>query len=209
MKSDKPSKALVRAAKAAGVELHVPTKQKKGESLLDYRCRDWGIPKVTFQPIDNNVVVWRLPPLQLSAGGLVIPSDHQSPHVKGILLAMGPRARDTLASNGIEEGHIVIFGRFAGWEADDHTPESMRHNKILMIKDKDIIGSDDLARQMREGKLKIVQDTDGRHKLAKVSTPDKLLPAVTSRKEKLEALAERSSNPHEAAAARRAAERMR
>jgi co-chaperonin GroES (HSP10) len=204
-KTEKPSRALVRAAKAAGVELHCATKRKKGESLLDYRCRDWNIPKVTFQPVDNNVIVWRLPPLALSAGGIVIPEDQQSPHVKGVILAMGPRARDTLVSNGIEEGHIVVFGRFAGWEAHDNRPEMARHNMILMIKDKDIIGSDDLKADLEAGKLRIVQDTDGRHKLAKVKT-DKLLTAKESRKEKLERLANGTSNPHEAAAARRAAE---
>ncbi|HYE97430.1 MAG TPA: co-chaperone GroES family protein [Planctomycetota bacterium] len=207
-KTEKPSKALVRAAKAAGVELHMPSKRKKGESLLDYRCRDWNIPKPTFQPIDNNVIVWRLPPLALSAGGIVIPESDQSPHVKGIVLAMGPRARDTLASNGIEEGHIVIFGRFAGWEAHDNRPEYARHNQVLMIKDKDIIGSDDLKAEMEAGRLRVVQDTDGRHKLAKVQS-HKLLPAKESRKEKLERLANGTSNPHEAETAKRLAKEMR
>lgn len=207
MATTKPSRALVRAAKVAGVELHVATKRKRGESLLDYRCRDWSIPQVTFAPIGDKCIVWRLPPLALSAGGIVIPEEHMSPHVKGILLAMGPLAMDELAP--IEVGHVVIFGRFAGWEHDDVTPEHMRHNRILEVRSKDINGSDDLKADLEAGRIRIVKDTDGRHKFARV-VPRKELPPKPKavQREKLERLANGTTNPHEADAARRAAERL-
>ena len=204
---EKASKALIRAAKVAGVDLHVPTKRKKGEGLLEYRCRDWSIPQWTSQPIGDKCIVWRLPPLELSAGGIVIPEEHQSPHVKGILLAMGPAAMDELAP--IEVGHIVVFGRFAGWEHDDPTPEHRRHNRILEIRSKDINSSDDLRQMMAKGEIKIVKDADGRHKFARVLPQSKALPPKQSRREKLEALANGSNNHHEAAAAKRAAEALR
>lgn len=206
----KPDKQLVKFAKQLGIELKKETPRKKGETLLQWRQRCWAIPQLTSAPIDNQVIVWRLPPLQLSPGGLVIPETEQSPNVKGVIMAMGPRAMDTLRSNGIEEGHVITFARFAGWELHDNTPEHMRHNQILIIKDKDVLGSDDLKRLLDAGKLTYVQDTDGRYKLAKVNTP-RALPGNNGRKQiegkkrKLLALASGTTNPHEAETARKLA----
>lgn len=164
--------------------------------LLEKRCKEWGIDPPTFQPFDNNCVVWRLPPLKESKGGIIIPEDARSPHVKGLLLAMGPRAMDVLKSNGIEEGHVVIFARFSGWETSDKTPERDRHNQILMLKDRDIIGSDDLKQELLEGRAKYVLE-NGRYCLQR-----KLL---GGRKEKLLALAASTTSQAEAETARRIA----
>lgn len=206
MKKIKPSTALMKAAKTAGVELHRDERRKKGESLLEWRKRCWGIPNHTFQPIDNQVVIWRLPPLRLSAGGLIIPEDQQSPNVKGVILAMGPRAMDLLYSNGIELGHIVLFARFAGWEPHDNTPEYARHNQVLIVKSTDINGSDDLKALLDSGKMTYVKDEDGRFKLAKVKKRREL-PSL--RKQKLLALANGTTNTHEADTARKIAGQTR
>lgn len=154
---------------------------KKPETLLQQRMKQWGVEAVTFQPMDDNVVVWRLPPITETAGGLVIPLEHATPHVKGLLLRMGPRAMDILKSNGIDEGHYVLWARYAGWETNDDTPESRRHSRVLMIKARDIIGSDDLAADLKSGRAKYVKGDDGRWRLER-----KLL---NGRKEKLLALA--------------------
>jgi co-chaperonin GroES (HSP10) len=207
MKKTKPDKQLVKIAKDLGLKLNHDLPRRKDESMVDWRCRSWGIPKPTFQPIDDAVVVWRLPPLSLSAGGLVVPADNQSPHVKGILLAMGPRARDLLFGNGIELGHIVIFERFAGWEMHDNTPEYARHNQILFLNAKNIKGSDDLKAEMDAGRARYVQGEDGRHRLAVVETR-KLLPAQR-RKEKILAVAASTASEHEADTARKIAATMK
>lgn len=175
-------------------------KRVASEALLRKRCREYGIDVPTFQPIDDNVVVWRLPPLKESAGGLIIPEEHNTPHVKGLLLKMGPRAMDVLRSNGIDEGHIVIFARFAGWETTDLTPEHRRHNTILMIKARDIIGSDDLKAEIESGQAKYIKGQDGRWCLER-----KLL---GGKKEKLLALAAGTHSQAEAEAARRIASRI-
>lgn len=185
-----------------------PDARRDGESLLDWRSRIYEIPKIFGQPIDNNVKVWRLPPLTLSRGGLIIPEDAQSPNVRGVLLAMGPRAMDCLISNGIDVGHIVVFSKFAGWEreeniaAKDKTPEHRRHNHVLNLKDKDIIESDDLFDEIRQGHARYTKGVDGRYCLER-----RLLeaPKAERRKKKLLALANNAGTPEEAETARRIA----
>lgn len=165
---------------------------------LRLRCKEVGIEPPTYQPMDNNCVVWRLPPLKVTSGGIVVPEDAQSPHSKGILLAIGPRARDVLYSNGIEEGDVVIFARFAGWETPDRTPTKALDTEYLILKDRDIIGSDDLRVELSQGKAKYVLDTGtGRWCLQR-----KLL---SGRKQKLLALAASTTSPAEAETARRLA----
>lgn len=149
--------------------------------LLVQRAKEFGFEIPTFQPWDANCIVWRLPPISTSAGGLLIPEDHRSPHVKGVLIAAGPKAMDALESNGITLGHIVIFARFAGWETNDSTPEALRGNRILMIKDRDILGSDDLRVALENGAARYIRGDDGRHRLE--------VKLLNGRKEKLLALA--------------------
>lgn len=163
--------------------------KKKPETLLSKRCKEWGIEEPTFAPFDNNCVVWRLPPLKETKGGIIIPEDQRNPHAKGLLLAIGPRAMDVLHSNGIEVGHVVIFARFAGWETTDQTKEYAKGQQILMLKDRDIIGSDDLKKELDSGRAKYIQGEDGRHRLER-----KLL---SGRKEKLLALAASTHSPAE------------
>lgn len=165
---------------------------------LEERCREVGIEPPTYQPVDNNVVCWRLPPLTISRGGIVLPEDAQSPHIKGILISVGPRARDVLFSNGIEVGDIVVWARFSGWEFHDKTAKTERGTEFVVLKDRDILGSDDLAVEIATGRAKYVLDEKtGRHNLVR-----KML---TGRKQKLLALAASTTSQAEADTARRIA----
>jgi co-chaperonin GroES (HSP10) len=165
---------------------------------LKARCQEVGVDPPTFQPLDNNVAVWRLPDLEMSRGGIVVPAQHRDAHIKGILMAAGPRARDTLFSNGIQLGDIVIWARFAGWETHDKTAKTALNDQFVILKDRDIIGSDDLRVDLASGRAKYVLDpATGRHNLVR-----KLL---SGRKEKLEALAASTESRAEAETARRLA----
>jgi co-chaperonin GroES (HSP10) len=170
---------------------------------LEARCKEIGVDPPTFAPMDNNVVCWRLPPLEMSRGGIVIPSEHASPHIKGILMAVGPRARDVLFSNGIELGDIVIWARFSGWELKDKTVSAERADEFCVLKDRDILGSDDLAADLANGRAAYqLDDKTGRYCLTR-----KML---GSRKvQKLRALAASTTNPHEAETARRLADEIK
>lgn len=165
---------------------------------LEERCKEVGVDPPTYQPIDNNVVCWRLPPLMVSKGGIVIPEEHASPHIKGILMAVGPRARDVLFSNGIEVGDVVVWARFSGWEFHDKTAKTERGSEFVVLKDRDILGSDDLAVELAKGRAKYVLDEKtGRHNLVRKM--------ISGRKQKLLALAASTTSAAEAETARRIA----
>jgi co-chaperonin GroES (HSP10) len=167
---------------------------------LELRCKEVGVDPPTFAPTDNNCVVWRLPDLSVSRGGIVIPAGHRDAQIKGILMAVGPRARDVLFSNGIQLGDIVIWARFSGWELKDRTTSAELINEYIVLKDRDILGSDDLAADLATGKAKyILDEKTGRHLLL----PSK---QINGRKQKLLALAASTTSPHEADTARRIAE---
>jgi co-chaperonin GroES (HSP10) len=164
--------------------------------LVKKRCQEYGIPMPSYWPMDNNCLVWRLPPMTVTLGGIVVPDDAKSPHIKGILMSMGPRAMDVLRSNGIEIGHTVVFARFAGWEAHDHTTSQSLEAAYIILKDRDIIGSDELREELATGKATYVLE-GGRYNLSR-----KLL---GGRKEKLLALAASTDSKAEAETARRLA----
>jgi co-chaperonin GroES (HSP10) len=164
--------------------------------LLKKRCIEYGIPMPSYHPMDNNVLVWRLPPMGVTRGGIIVPDDAKSPHIKGILMAMGPRAMDVLKSNGIEEGQTVVFARFAGWEAHDHTMSQSLEAAFIILKDRDVIGSDELKEDLATGKAAYVLE-GGRYSLSR-----KLL---NGRKEKLLALAASTESKAEAETARKIA----
>ena len=193
---------MSKALKLSAMESLYKAKPFYATEKLKLRCQEVGIEPPTYQPMDNNCVVWRLPPLTMTKGGIVVPDDAQSPHSKGILLAVGPRARDVLYSNGIEEGDVVIFARFAGWETKDRTPTKELDTEFLILKDRDIIGSDDLRVELSSGRAKyVLDDKTGRWCLQR-----KLL---SGRKQKLLALAASTSSAAEAETARRLAAETR
>lgn len=182
----------------------MPKKKPKPErdwypnDLLRERCEQYGIPMPSFWPPDNNCLVWRLPPVSVSRAGLIIPDNNQSPHILGILMAMGPRAMDYLRSNGFELGHTVTFARFAGSEQHDHTPDQVLEAQFLILKDRDLMGSVELRQDLASGRAQYVLQPDGRHCLTR-----KLL---NGRKEKLLALAASTDSKAEAETARRLAQ---
>lgn len=170
--------------------------------LLKKRMREFDVRDVTFAPIDDDVLVWRLPPLEVSGSGrLFIPQDAQSPHIKGLLMAMGPRAMDILVSNGIDLGHIVTWKRFAGSEFHDHTTKRKLEAEYIVLKARDIIGSDDLKKELDSGRAKYVRGADGRHQLQRQLGSEKV--------QKLLALAAGTTGPESETAARIADERQR
>jgi co-chaperonin GroES (HSP10) len=170
--------------------------------LLVERAKEYGYQIPTFQPRGSNVVVWRLPPIETTPGGLHIIADEQSPHVKGVLVAAGPVALDSFESEGITLGQIVIFKRFAGWEVNDQTPEALRACRILMISASDVIGSDDLREELESGRARLIKGDDGRHRLQ--------TGLLAGKKAKVLALAAHpSATPGEKAAAQAIAAKMK
>lgn len=178
-------------------------------SLLQQRAKQWGFEIPTTQPRGNVCCVWRFPPLsehkiEGTNRTLLIPDEHESPHVKGILVAAGARALEALESDGITLGHTVLWKRFAGEEMNDTKPEALRGMRLLWIQASDILGSDDLRDALESGKLDYTKDEKGKINLLASAIPGQRK-AISARKEKLLRLA---SDPAAAPAERDTARKL-
>ncbi len=182
--------------------------------LLAKRAKEWGYEVPTNQPRATVCVVWRLPPIHEhrvpgTTIDLMIPDEHDSPHVKGVLIAAGAQALQTLESEGITLGHIVQWKRFAGEEMTEATPEALKGQRILWLQASDILASDDLMSALESGKADYVKDDKGRLSLAADEIPgQKKTKQISGRKAKVLALAERGGTPAERDTATRLAARM-
>lgn len=70
-------------------------------------------------PLGDNVVIKRLEPEQLTAGGIVLPDSAQSKPRQGKVLSVGDGralANGTRAPHQVAEGDRVLFDHYAGSE---------------------------------------------------------------------------------------------
>ena len=83
---------------------------------------------------------------------------------RGVLVAAGLHALDTLRSHGIDIGHIVTFARLAPMRLPLLEVRGCRY-PILMVRDGDINGSEDLAKSIRSGECRYetMRDAKGIH----------------------------------------------
>jgi len=195
--------------------------------LLAQRAKEWGFEIPTNQPIGTKCMIWRLPPVhEHRVPGtditLVIPDEHDSPHVKGVLVSAGMKALEVLESEGITLGHIVQWKRYAGDEMQDHTEEALKGQRFVWVERPDIVASDDLRQALENGRADYVKGMDGKMNLrvtgdipgARLSLPEmkqakKAPKALSARKKKLLALAaDPSASKSERATARRIAARQ-
>lgn len=188
------------------------TKQKKKlETILDRKRREFGIPEFDSYPGGDTVIIWRLPPFEMSAGGIVIPQEAQNPNTRGVVLAVGADAMAAFDRKGYRVGHTVLFKKYAGWEHEDRlpmserTPEHKRACQILHINVSDILASDDLGEDVKAGRTRFIKDSaTGEYVIEQKRLPYELAEdKANARREKLRRLAGQSASPNEAANARR------
>jgi hypothetical protein len=78
---------------------------------------------------------------------------------RGVIVSAGLRALDSLRSNGMDLGHIVSFVRLSPWRL----PVDMIAGApvyVLILRDSDIVGSEDTAAALRAGGLVIEAKPD-------------------------------------------------
>lgn len=131
--------------------------------LLDARRLEYGIIDEAFnnQPVFDRIYVWQLPLHEeetFMQGGAIVKPDWMKARDKkttprGILVAAGLSALDTLRSHGIDIGHIVTIIAIAPWTLPIAIVEG-HWFELLMLRDGDIVGSDDLATTLRSGVVK-------------------------------------------------------
>lgn len=200
-----PKKQTTELAAQEKTNALAATNKWLSTGLLETRRKELGIPHFSTMPIGDNVNVWRLPPLEMSPGGIIMPEDAQSPNVRGIVVGIGRKARQWAEEEGIQLGSCVIFKRFAGWEHEENlnphqrTPEHKRFNQILHIKPSDVLDCDDLYMDFISGNARMHKNADGSFVLETKATPEDVAEDKQKRRrDKLRARAADASSPNEA-----------
>ncbi len=136
--------------------------------LLKQRIKEFDIPAAAMSryPLWDKVIVWQLDlKEEKTSGGLYIPevAKERVSH-RGVLLSAGLAALDRLYSYGVEPGHIVFFGRYAGQDEmvarrQAGTADDIR---ICVLSAAELNESEDLATALRDGSMSIKRE-DGEH----------------------------------------------
>lgn len=167
----KLSQSMLKHMSPAGA-LGLPT-------LLDERRLRYGIIDECFsvQVAYDRILVYQIEPVYAEGGkvGLIELTDKAKQGMKqeaprGVLISAGLGALDVLQSNGIDLGHIVHFCRVAPWRLpmamiDGHTIYS------IILRDSDIVGSEDLATKLRSGDAQVMRNMNGDHTLSWCGQP--------------------------------------
>lgn len=161
-----------RTANYKTAKMWVRQNQKPGvfglPPLLEERRLEYGIPDGAFkmQAVYNRILLWQIPDddSETYKGTSIIMTSRAQERERdiaprGIIISAGLSALDYLRSNGMDLGHIVSFVRLSPyeWRCDIVSTGIPQECKILQAGD--IIGSEDLAANLRSGKtvLKTVQ----------------------------------------------------
>jgi hypothetical protein len=140
--------------------------------LLDERRFEYAIPNGAFEhyPVFDKVYIHQITLQErktYSAGGAiykpeaVVASDRNTAP-RGIIVAAGLQALDSLRSTGVDIGHIVRFKKFSPFIQPVAEIKGVVLT-VMVIRDGDIISSEDLAREYHEKTISIVN-----------ASPDKL-----------------------------------
>jgi hypothetical protein len=138
-------------------------------SLLEERRKKYEIPEALYQPVFDRVLIYQVPTVESEtfastlnpgeASTLIRPEttkrreQRQSP--RGVIVAMGLKAKEILQDHGVDLGHIVWFARMAMWK---HEVDSSL-KEFAIIHAGEICGSEDLLTEMTVGGLTWRYDT--------------------------------------------------
>jgi len=137
--------------------------------LLEERRLQVGITDGAFcvQPYNDSVFVHQINRMdqETYAGtGIIMIADEkrrekeQTP--QGIVVAAGLVALDSLRMNGMDLGHLVTFCRIAPWRIQTDWIEGNSWEEVLVFRVGDIVGSTDLAENLRDGRVKVRFDPE-------------------------------------------------
>ncbi len=85
---------------------------------------------MNFQPLANRVLIEREEEVTTTASGIILPDNAKEKPLQGKVLAVGPDAKE----EGISEGDIVVFGKYAGNEI------TLDNKEYLILNSDDILG---------------------------------------------------------------------
>ena len=91
-----------------------------------------------FKPLGNRVVVEPIEQEEITAGGIVLPETAKEKPQQGLILSVGPGARD---ENGkriamdVAIGDKILFAKYSGTEV----PIKIDGKKLLILREDDIL----------------------------------------------------------------------
>jgi chaperonin GroES len=92
---------------------------------------------MAFRPLHDRVVVRRVDSEEKSAGGIIIPDTAKEKPSEGVIVSVGPGARDEagkIVPLDVKEGDRVLFGKWSGTEV------KLNGQDLLIMKESDIMG---------------------------------------------------------------------
>ena len=90
-----------------------------------------------FRPLHDRVVVRRVEEDSKTAGGIIIPDTAKEKPMQGVVVSVGPGARDEtgkLVPLEVKAGDQVLFGKWSGTEV------KINGEDLLIMKESDILG---------------------------------------------------------------------
>jgi len=92
---------------------------------------------MSFRPLHDRVVVRRVDSEEKTAGGIIIPDTAKEKPSEGVIVSVGPGARDDsgkVIAPDVKEGDRVLFGKWSGTEV------KLNGQDLLIMKESDIMG---------------------------------------------------------------------
>jgi chaperonin GroES len=90
-----------------------------------------------FRPLHDRVVVRRVDSEEKTKGGIIIPDSAKEKPSEGVIVSVGPGARDEngkLAALDVKAGDRVLFGKWSGTEV------KLNGEDLIIMKESDIMG---------------------------------------------------------------------
>jgi len=90
-----------------------------------------------FRPLHDRVVVRRLDSEEKTKGGIIIPDTAKEKPSEGVIVSVGPGARDEsgkVTALDVKAGDRVLFGKWSGTEV------KLDGEDLLIMKESDIMG---------------------------------------------------------------------
>jgi chaperonin GroES len=92
---------------------------------------------MSFRPLHDRVVVRRIDSEEKSAGGIIIPDTAKEKPSEGVVVSVGPGARDEtgkIVPLDVKDGDRILFGKWSGTEV------KLNGEDVLIMKESDIMG---------------------------------------------------------------------
>ena len=92
---------------------------------------------MSFRPLHDRVVVRRLDSEEKTKGGIIIPDTAKEKPSEGVVVAVGPGARDDsgkIIAPDVKAGDRILFGKWSGTEV------KLDGKDLLIMKETDVMG---------------------------------------------------------------------